>query len=316
LGFSVNELFPKGRFIENSGVIVTIMASFLGMELAGVHINDVLNPQRNFPKAVGLSVLILSGTLILGSLAVAVVVPKEGIHFVDGVMQTFTTFLTNFKIPFLIPLLAVLIVLGSAGGSINWLISPAKGLFQAAEYGFLPPFFLTKNQKGVPSKILITQALVVSIFCILMQLFSSLNEFYWFLMALSTGLYMIMYILMFLSALKLGRPSEGYRIPKGFRTSSCILGIFCLFLDNSYRISAAGRNFNRKSSGILFYDSSWILLHDSSSVLPLELSEKSRQYPTGKLVFRRRFIANTELNGGSCIRGRYSGHVHFALGML
>jgi hypothetical protein len=44
-------------------------------------------------------------------------------------------------------------------------------------------------------------------------------------MALSTGLYMVMYILLFLAALKLKRAKEGYQIPRGIRTASCLAGL-------------------------------------------------------------------------------------------
>lgn len=223
--FSWNDALPSFDLLDNSSAIVTIMASFLGMELAGVYVNDIENPHKNFQKAVGYSVLILLASLILGSCAMAIVLPKQDIHFVDGVMQTFTTFLQSFNMPYLIPLFAFLIVIGSTGGSINWLLSPAKGLLQVAEFGFLPSFFAVKNKQDVPYRILLLQAVIVSAFCFLLFLAPSLNTYYWFLMALSTGLYMLMYLLLFSAALKLKRPKEGYKIPKGLRTFSCIAGV-------------------------------------------------------------------------------------------
>lgn len=228
ISFSSSAILPTFNLLENSGALVTIMASFLGMELAGVHVGDIQNPQKNFPKAIGFSVLILIGTLMFGSLSVAAVIPKNEIHFVDGIMQTFTTFFDAFGILYLKPVLAFLIIIGSAGGSVNWLLSPAKGLLQAAEHNFLPPFFVAKNKHGVSVRILILQAVVVSIFCLSIQLIPSVNAYYWFLMALSTGLYMIMYVLLFLSAIKLGRPEKiqlSYSIPQGTRTLSCIAGL-------------------------------------------------------------------------------------------
>ena len=57
-------------------MVITIMTSFVGMELAGVHISDIQNPQRNFPKAIGYAVVILLGTLIFGALSVTVIIPK------------------------------------------------------------------------------------------------------------------------------------------------------------------------------------------------------------------------------------------------
>lgn len=225
ISLSFENLIPSFDLGANGGALVTIMASFLGMELAGVHVADIENPQKNFPKAIGYSVLILLGTLILGALSIAIVIPQENIQYVDGVMQTFTTFFNAFHIPFLIPVLAFLIILGSVGGSVNWLLSPAKGLLQAAERGFLPSYFWVKNRHGTAVRILIAQASLVSIFCLCIQLMPSVNSFYWFLMALSTGLYMLMYILMFLAALKLKRAKHGYQIPKGFRTISCLAGL-------------------------------------------------------------------------------------------
>ena len=225
IAFAWKDLLPAGNWVDASTSLVTIMASFLGMELAGVYIKDIHNPQKNFPVAIGASVVILLVTLIFGSLSIAIVIPQNDIHFIDGVMQTFGIFLGNFQLSFIMPWLALLIVLGAAGGSVNWLLSPAKGLLQAAEQGFLPAYFSAKNQHDVPYRILILQALFVSLFCLAIYFIQDVNSYYWFFMALSTGLYLFMYILLFLAAMKLKRPMLGYKIPKGMRTISCVAGI-------------------------------------------------------------------------------------------
>lgn len=222
---TLNKFIPNLSLLDSSSAIVTIMASFLGMELAGVHIGDIHDPKKNFPKAIYLSISILLSTLILGSLSIAIVIPPKDIHFVDGVMQTLITFLNAFNLSFLVPLMAVLIIIGATGGSVNWLLSPAKGLLQVAQEGFLPPFFSVENKHKVASRLLIFQAIVVSIFCFAIHFIPNVNTFYWFLMALSTGLYMLVYVLLFLAALKLRRPASGYKIPKGFRTLFCLMGL-------------------------------------------------------------------------------------------
>ncbi len=180
--------------------LIAIMAGFVGMELSGVHVNDIRNPQRNFPKAIFYACLFILISMLLGSLAIAYVLPAGQINLVAGVMQVFTNFFDVFNMRWCIPILTLLIVIGSIGGMTNWLISPAKGLLHAAEYKFLPAFFAKKNRYGVASRILIAQALLVSIFCSVFLLVPSINAFYWFLTALSTELYMIMYLLMFCSS--------------------------------------------------------------------------------------------------------------------
>jgi len=232
---SFDSIVPSLKHSSNWVSLTAIMASFLGIELAGVHIGDIENPQKNFPKAMGLSSFFLIFTMLFGSLAIATILPAGDINLVAGVIQVFTNFMQVFGMEWAIPILAVLILIGSVGGIINWLISPARGLLHAAEYGYLPPFFSRKNKYGIAYNILIGQALLVSLFCLVFFLVPSVNAFYWFLTGLSTDLYVLMYILMFLSAIKLhysykDRPAV-FRIPGktiGMWTTA-LVGIFgCL----------------------------------------------------------------------------------------
>jgi amino acid transporter len=224
-------LIPNLSDSTNWSSLIAIMASFVGMELAGVHVTDIRNPQRNFPKAILFACLFILVSMVFGSLSIAFVIPEEKINLVSGVMQVFTSFFEEFGMEGLVPVLTVLIVFGSIGSIINWLISPAKGLLHAAEFGFLPDFFKRKNKWGVPANILLAQALLVSLFCFCFFLVPGVNGFYWFLTALSTELYMIMYVLMFLSALYLhykhkNRPMV-FKIPGGSTGIwiTCLLGI-------------------------------------------------------------------------------------------
>lgn len=210
-------LLPSLGDGKNWIALIAIMASFLGFELSGVHVNEIHEPQKNFPKAVFFSSFFILFTMMFGSMAIAFVLPEKDINLVSGVMQVISCFFDVFGLKGLAPIVTVLIVMGSVGSIINWLIAPTKGLLHAAEFGFLPPFFKVKNSSGVPVNILIIQAVLVSIFCSLFLLVPSVNAFYWFLTSLSTGLYMMMYILMFLSALSLhysfaNRP-KAFKIP-------------------------------------------------------------------------------------------------------
>jgi amino acid transporter len=155
--------------------------------------------------------------MLFGSLTIAVVLPADKINLAGGLMQVFNNFFQVFHLGSLVPLMSLLIVIGSVGGMINWLISPAKGLLHASQYGFLPQFFTKTNVHGVAGRILISQAVLVNIFCALLLLLPSVNAFYWFLTALSNSLYMLMYILMFLSVYRLRSKDlkRAFEIPGG-----------------------------------------------------------------------------------------------------
>jgi amino acid transporter len=225
------ELVPSLSQSTSWVSLIAIMASFLGMELSGVHVNDIHEPQKNFPRAVFLATLFIFTSMLLGSLAIAFVLPEKEINLVSGIMQVFSNFFHVFGLRALTPVITLCIVIGSIGTMINWLISPAKGLLHAAEFGFLPPFFTRKNKAGVAYNILLTQGVVVSFFCIVFLFEPSVNSFYWFLTALSTELYMIMYILMFSAGIRLhykytDRPSS-FKIPgKAWGMGiTCFLGL-------------------------------------------------------------------------------------------
>jgi len=183
--------------------LTAIMTSYLGMELASVHVNEVEHPRRTFPIAMLISVLLIMSTMVLGSLAIAFVLPHDKINLVEGVMQTFQYFLETYHLAELLPVIAVMLLIGSLGGMVNWIISPAKGLLLAAHHGFLPHGLTKENEQAVPGRILVLQAVLVTIFTSLFFLVPSVNTAYWLLTDLSTELYMLMYVLMFLAALRL-----------------------------------------------------------------------------------------------------------------
>ncbi len=218
--FTWDKLLPSFHDSNNWIALIAIMASFLGMELSGVHVNEIRSPQKNFPRAILLASFFILISMTLGSLAVAVVIPRSEIELSSGVMQLFSRLFSLFGFDYFASWLTpLLIFIGSVGAIINWLISPAKGLLHAAEFGFLPLFFTRTNKAGVPVNILLIQAILVSLFCLVFFFVPTVNSSYWFLTALSTELYMVMYILMFAAALFLHykyikRPAA-FKIPGG-----------------------------------------------------------------------------------------------------
>jgi amino acid transporter len=231
LDLSWPNLIPNFHQTQSWASLTAIMTSFLGMELAAVHVRQIRNPQTTFPRAIFCSVLLILFTMLFGSLAIAMVLPAHDINLVEGVMQTFTFFYQTYHLSWAIPLTIVLLLLGSLGSMINWIISPTKGLLLAANQGFLPSYFYQLNRHGVASRIMLTQAVLVTLFCTALLLFPSINAFYWLFTSLSTELYLLMYVLMFLAAIRLkhthGHLPRSFKIPGGCwgYYATCMLGL-------------------------------------------------------------------------------------------
>lgn len=218
VGFSRQELLPhfsSGIWVSLTGV----MLSFCGMEIATVHAREAKNPRRDFPRALLISVVILLSTLILGSLAIAVVLPGQQISLVAGIMQAFAAFFTTYHMGWMLPVIAIMLVIGGMGGVSNWIIAPTKGLMFAARDGHLPRSCGLENRHGAPKTLLIAQAVIVTIISGAFLLLPSVNASYWLLTALASQLYMLMYMQMFVAgiALRGAVPSNftGFLIPGG-----------------------------------------------------------------------------------------------------
>ncbi len=227
IDLSPKNLIPHLGSPQSWASLTAIVTSFLGMELAAVHVRNVKDPQKNYPRAMLFSVLLILTTMILGSLAIAFVLPQTDISLVQGVMQAFTAYhLEKFM-----PLIIIMLLLGSLGGMVNWIISPAKGLLLAANQGYLPPWLYRENQHGVASRILLLQACLVTVLCGGFFLLPSVNAIYWLFTALSTELYLVMYVFLFIAAIylknKFKHKPRHFSVPGGKAGYyiTCLLGL-------------------------------------------------------------------------------------------
>jgi amino acid transporter len=215
----LNFSLPPMNELSGWTSLVALMASFLGVELIAVHIQDVNNPEKNFPRAIFLACGIIFITITFASLSMALVLPKEQIGRITGMMAVFTLFFQSFGMDHMSGIVAISIAVGSIGTMISWLISPAKGLFHAAKDGMLSKRWTRLNKAQVPSNILIGQAVLVSFFCVALCIFPKAESYSWFLTSLSTELYMIMYVIVFFAWMKLS----------GYSLKSILISVLGLF---------------------------------------------------------------------------------------
>ena len=217
--FSWDHLIPDFTDIRQIVFLAGVFLTFAGMEVSAVHAQEVENPQRDFPRAILLATLIILFIFIFGSLAVSVVVPVKDISLVAGVMQAFTDFFKAYNIAWLIPVIAIFVVVGAIGQVSSWIVGPSRGLYAVGCNGDLPRFFQHTNSHGVATHILWIQALIVTALSLVFLLMPDVSSSYWILTALTAQLYLIMYIFMFASAIRLrySQPNvvRAYRIPCG-----------------------------------------------------------------------------------------------------
>ncbi|HRD68744.1 MAG TPA: APC family permease [Legionella sp.] len=220
---------PDFSSFGNLSLFSAVLFGLIGMEMSAVHAEEVKNPQRDYPRALLYSTLLIISTLSLGSLAIVIVVPNDSLSVVSGLIDAYAVFFSSYHMPWMTSVIAVLIILGGLSGVSAWIIGPTKGLLVSARDGSLPARFAEVNKYGAPVTILITQGIIFSILSTIFIFLDSINAAYWILSDLSAQMALIVYIIMFAAAIKLrySKPDHprGYTIPGGIVVMWLVAGI-------------------------------------------------------------------------------------------
>lgn len=191
--------------------------TFAGLEVSSGYAGEVKNPQRNYPRSILLAGAITFVLLLAGALAIAFVIPKQEISLVSGVMDAFRTIFSKYHLVWMLPIIGVLLALGSIAEVNSWIMGPVKALYTTSIHGNLPVLLQNQNKHGMPTNLLLFQAIIVSVSSFVFLFMPNLSSSYWILSALSAQMYLVMYLLMFISAIRLRytRPlvPRAYKIP-------------------------------------------------------------------------------------------------------
>jgi glutamate:GABA antiporter len=221
--------FPHITGLGSLSFLAGIILLFAGVEVHAVHANELENPSKQFPFAIFLSMIVVLLLFSLGSLAVATVLPAKDISLDAGVMQAFKSLLEKFRLGWLVPIIGFLTAFGAIGGVMSWIGGPSRGLLETAKQGEIPPFMAKTNKKDMQINILFIQAIIVTILACLYFVMKNVSVAFFLLSAMTITLYLVMYVLMYMTAIKLRitRPDlpRSYKVPGGVFGMCIIAGV-------------------------------------------------------------------------------------------
>ena len=215
------QFLPTFTGIASIVLIVSNFLSYAGMEMNAVHVNDMDNPGKNFPKAIGLATIVILLVFIFPTLAISVGVPSSSINLTQGVLQAFDVFFSYLGIPWGTTVMALLIVVGILASVVTWIPGPSRGLLLVGKEGYLPVALQKTNKQGMQVNIMIVQGIIVTVLALLFALSSSVQSVFWIFSAMAVQLYLIMYMIMFLAAMRLRKTKPD--VERGFKTPAMSL---------------------------------------------------------------------------------------------
>ncbi len=206
------DFFPDFSKFDNLVLASSIFLFYAGMEMGGIHVKDVENPSKNYPKAVFIGALITVLIFVLGTFSLGVIIPQKDINLTQSLLVGFDNYFKFIHASWLSPIIAVALAFGVLAGVLTWVAGPSKGIFTVGKAGYLPPFFQKTNKIGVQKNILLVQGCAVTLLSLLFVVMPSVQSFYQILSQLTVILYLVMYLLMFSGAIALR-----YRMKKANR---------------------------------------------------------------------------------------------------
>ncbi len=211
--------FPDLKKLDNLVLASSIFLFYAGMEMMGVHVMDVNNPSRNYPKAIIIGSIITVLIFILGTFSLGFIIPAKDISLTQSLLIGFDNYFRHFHISWAGPIIAIALMFGVLAGVLTWVAGPSKGIFTVGKAGYLPPFFQRANKQGVQRNILLVQGVIVTLLALLFVVMPSVQSFYQILSQLTVLLYLIMYMLMFAAAItlryKMKSTPRPFRLGKG-----------------------------------------------------------------------------------------------------
>ena len=211
--------FPDLTKFDNLVLASGIFLFYAGMEMMGIHVMEVRNPSRNYPRAIIIGSLITVCIFVLGTFSLGFIIPAKDISLTQSLLIGFDNYFRYLHMSWASPVIAVALMFGVLAGVLTWVAGPSKGIYAVGKAGYLPPFFQKANRIGVQRNILLVQGGVVTLLALLFVVMPSVQSFYQILSQLTVLLYLIMYMLMFSAAIvlryKLRDTPRPFRLGRG-----------------------------------------------------------------------------------------------------
>ncbi len=207
---------------SNMGTIVLAASIFLfyaGMEIQAVHINDMRNPSRDFPRSIFLAMLVIVAVYALGTLVIGLVIPTENINLLQSLLVAYKALWSSFGLGWLGNIMALFIMFGVVGQISVLVTGPSTGLMSVAQSGYLPRSLQKVNKNGINKSILFIEGAFVSILCLVLIVLPTVESAYQIMSQIATIIYLILVIMIYGAFIRLRhtQPNKkrGFKVPGG-----------------------------------------------------------------------------------------------------
>ncbi|MEG1990507.1 MAG: amino acid permease [Christensenella sp.] len=215
-------LVPDFRQVNTLVVFVSFILAYAGIEASATHANEMRNVKKDYPIAVIMLVLLAIVLNTIGGISVGAVVPASQLGLSTGVIQGFEGLVNHFGtgMDWIVSIIAILISVGVIAEVSAWVVGPSWGMLEAGKNGLLSKKLSETNKHDVPTKFLILQGVIVTIWAAVLTFGGGGNNVSFFTaISLTVVIYVVGYIIFFLAYIRLIRKHTVAELPRAFEIS-------------------------------------------------------------------------------------------------
>lgn len=212
-------LIPKWNGMSTLALAAGVFFSYTGIDMNAAHIKQLRHPQKDFAKAMFISVILAFLIFVIGTVIIAMIIPEKQINVLYTLYSVFRVLGSTIGMPWLYMVLVWALLCNTVAMVVTNMSGPSFMLGQAGGSGFLPKWFQKKNKNNMPAHLMYTQIAGTTVIAYLVKLIPNVEGFVILLTQTITVLYLFYYVLMFITFLRLrydqpNRP-RSFKVPGG-----------------------------------------------------------------------------------------------------
>ncbi|MEQ9464829.1 MAG: APC family permease [Haliea sp.] len=202
--------------------IPAIIYGMLGFELVSAGSEEMRDPARDVPRSILISGVIILVLYVCGTMAVLAAIPAADINLVEGLIDTLQLFFGGSAAgAIFVTVLGIGALYTFFSNGVTWALGCNRAAAEAAMEGELPRIFAFENKSlGTPIGAAVLMGFVSTVVLLMYGFLALSNEdLFWSLFTFSAVIFLLPYLGMLLTFLKLRRTDPNrhrpYRIPGG-----------------------------------------------------------------------------------------------------
>jgi glutamate:GABA antiporter len=201
--FSVYKILPNIMTTKGLDLTYSLLLCFIGIEGSALFMFRMQAAKKRYPIAILVSSSMIFIITVVAGIGICIALGSIHHDHDFNLIKLFSILYGTHSSKIILRIIAFFIASAGVTTGVLWFVSPNMGLMSAGLDGAFPAKVCKQNKNGMPYILFIIEITIVALFTSAFVSIPSLKMSMYLIMGLGTQAYLFMYILMFLSAIKL-----------------------------------------------------------------------------------------------------------------